>query len=48
MAREEVWGNYGQIILPDPVGNVLECLMAVKYENTSSTDILNYRVSNYM
>jgi hypothetical protein len=35
-------------MLPDPVGNILECLMTVKYENTSSTDIPNYRVSNYM
>jgi len=35
----------GRLPLPDPVGNVL---WSVKYENTSSTDIPNYRVSNYM
>ena len=31
----------GRLPLPDPVGNVLECPIAVKYENTSSTDVLN-------
>ena len=38
----------GRLPLLDLVGNALECLMAVKYENASLTDVPNYRVSNCM